>query len=264
MSTSFPVAQYRVRFAGETDVGRAREVNEDHLYLPESERLCLVADGMGGHASGEVASRVAVEAVVEYFHSTAEEAPVTWPYYVDFEHRLAERRLQAAIQLANRRVFETAQAEAPMQGMGTTMVACLFTDHEVLLGHVGDSRAYRLRDGTIEQLTEDHSLLSDYVKLGKLDASAVSDFPHKNVIVRALGMKPTTRVDLRREPLRLGDIYVLCSDGLCGMVSDPEIHDIVAAEPDLDAAATRLVEAANAAGGADNITVALARLEEAT
>jgi PPM family protein phosphatase len=263
MSTSFPLGSMRVRFAGETDVGRTREVNEDHLYLPDVERLCLVADGMGGHASGEVASRVAVDAVVEYFHNTADEAPVTWPFRVDFDHHLAERRLRAAVQLANRRVWEAAGKDEKLRGMGTTMVACLFTDHEVMLAHVGDSRAYRVRDGTIEQLTEDHSLFSDYVKLGRLEAHSASEFPHKNVIVRALGMKPSTRIDLRREPLRQGDLYLLCSDGLPGMVADEDIRAIVAQDSDLDAVAAALIAAANAAGGADNITVALARLEAA-
>jgi protein phosphatase len=254
----------RVRFAGETDVGRTREVNEDHLYLPEEERLCLVADGMGGHASGEVASRLAVDTVIEYFRNTADEVPVTWPFFMDFDHHLAERRLRAAMQLANRKVFEASGRDPQLRGMGTTLVACLFTDHEVMLAHVGDSRGYRVRDGIIEQLTEDHSLFSDYVKLGRLDATSSADFPHKNVIVRALGMKPSTRIDLRREPLRLGDVYVLCSDGLSGMIGDQEIRQIVAEESNLDAAASRLVAAANAAGGVDNITVALARLEEST
>jgi protein phosphatase len=254
----------RVRFAGESDVGRTREVNEDSLYLPEEERFCIVADGMGGHASGEVASRLAVETAVDYFRNTAEEPPVTWPFLVDFDHHQAERRLRAAIQLANRRVFEAAERDPHLRGMGTTMVACVFTEHEVLLAHVGDSRAYRIRNGVIDQVTEDHSLFSDYVKLGRADANAAGDFPHKNVIVRALGMKPSTRIDLRREPLRLGDVYVLCSDGLSGMIGDEDIRQIVTQEPDLDHAASLLVAAANAAGGADNITVALARLEESS
>jgi len=254
----------RVRFAGETDVGRTREANEDHLYLPEEERFCIVADGMGGHASGEVASRVAVETAVEYFRNTTDEAPVIWPFFVDFDHHLAERRLRAAMQLANRRVFEAASRDPSLRGMGTTMVACVFTDHEVLFAHVGDSRAYRIRNGAIEQITEDHSLFSDYVKLGRVDADSAGDFPHKNVIVRALGMKPSARIDLRRESLLLGDVYVLCSDGLSGMIGDDDIRHIVSEEPDLDHAASLLIAAANAAGGADNITVALARIEEST
>jgi protein phosphatase len=145
--------------------------------------------------------------------------------------------------------------------MGTTLVSALFADDALVIGHVGDSRVYRLRDGRLAQLTEDHSLLNDYVKMKHLSAEEIAAFPHKNVIVRALGMKSTVQVDVLVEHPRLGDVYVLCSDGLSGMLPDEEIEQLVAGEPDLDRLCDRLIAGANGNGGLDNITVVAARVE---
>jgi protein phosphatase len=251
----------RVRFAGETDVGMKRTHNEDNLYLPDEERLIMVADGMGGHAAGDLASKLAIETVASFFHSTAEDARITWPFMVDRDNRFDENRLVTGIKLANLKIFEMAQRDNRSRGMGTTLVTCLFCDDEVIVAHVGDSRVYLCRDGKIRQITEDHSLLNDYIKMKRIAPEDVDRFPHKNVIVRALGMKETVAVDILHETPRIGDIFLLCSDGLSGMVEADEMFSVLSTEKDLDRCCERLVEMANAAGGVDNITVALARLE---
>lgn len=261
MSTTFPLDGLRVRFAGDTNVGMKRAHNEDSLHLPADERLAIVADGMGGHASGEVASMMAVQTVVDHWRATADEQTLTWPFKVDRAHQGELNRLVTGIKIANQKIFEQAQRDPACKGMGTTIVTSLFLDDLVVVGHVGDSRVYRLRDGEIEQLTEDHSLINDYIKMKRMTAEEAEAWPHKNVIVRALGMKEAVQVDVVSEKPRLGDVYILCSDGLSGMIKDDKIRDLVLTEPDLDKAADRLIAAANAAGGADNITVVLARIE---
>lgn len=261
MSTSFPMDGMRVRFAGETDVGMKRTHNEDYLYLPDEERLVMVADGMGGHASGDLASRLAVDTVVDFFRATAEEPAVTWPFLLDRENRQHENRLITGIKLANLKIFEAAQRNPRFRGMGTTIVSCFFCEDLVLVAHVGDSRVYQMRNGTLRQVTEDHSLLNDYIKMKRISPEEVDRFPHKNVIVRALGMKETVAVDIIREQPQVGDVYLLCSDGLSGMVIDDEMRKILESEKDLDRSCEKLIELANGKGGVDNITVALARLE---
>jgi protein phosphatase len=261
MSTSFPMDGKRVRFSGDTNVGMKRDHNEDAFYLPLNERLAIVADGMGGHASGEVASRMAVDTIVSYFRETESDQPLTWPFKVDRGHSQTINRMTTAIKLANQQIFEEAERKPECHGMGTTVVSTLFLDDVIIIGHVGDSRLYRMREGGIEQVTEDHSLLNDYIKMKKLSASEIASFPHKNVIVRALGMKSSVEVDVIVDHPRLGDLYVLCSDGLSGMVSDTEIAGLAIEEPELDKLCERLIATANENGGADNITVVCARLE---
>jgi PPM family protein phosphatase len=261
MSSSFPLDGMRVRFAGETNVGMKRAHNEDSFFLPESERLAIVADGMGGHASGEVASRMAVETIAGFFRATQDEQQLTWPFKMDRGHRYDVNRMVTAIKLANLKIHEQAQKDPNCHGMGTTVVATLFADGALIVGHVGDSRLYRRRDGRFEQITEDHSLLNDYIKIKHLSAEEIANFPHKNVIVRALGMKDSVQVDVHIDSPRLGDIYVLCSDGLSGMVKDQEISDMVVGERDLDVLCGRLITAANKNGGLDNITVVTIRVE---
>jgi protein phosphatase len=251
----------RVRFSGDTNVGMKRTHNEDAFHLPVDERLAIVADGMGGHASGEVASQMAVETVVEHFRATADEQVLTWPFKLDRGAMAEKNRLATAIKLANLKIHEQAQRDAACKGMGTTLVSIVFLDTTALIGHVGDSRVYRVRDGRITQLTEDHSLINDYIKMKRMTAEEAEHWPHKNVIVRALGMKETVQVDVLGEQPQIGDCYLLCSDGLSGMVTDQQILDLVTREQDLDKAADRLIAAANANGGVDNITVVLARVE---
>ena len=261
MSTSFPLDGLRVRFAGETNVGMKREHNEDSYYLPKSERLAIVADGMGGHASGEVASRLAVETIVSFFEDTGHDRPLTWPFKIDHGQKREIDRLVTSIKLANLKIHEEAQRNPACRGMGTTLVSTMFTEDALIVGHVGDSRVYRLREGLFDQLTEDHSLLNDYIKMKNLSAEEIAAFPHKNVIVRALGMKSTVQVDVIVEQPRLGDVYVLCSDGLSGMVTDTEIAEVVANERDLNKVCDRLIAMANSNGGLDNVTVVAIRIE---
>ena len=261
MSTSFPLDGMRVRFSGETNLGITRDHNEDSFFLPTRERLAIVADGMGGHASGEVASRLAVETVVSHFQSTENEQELTWPYKVDRGNRFHINRLVSAIKLANLKIHEEAERNSDCRGMGTTLVSTLFADGSLVIGHVGDSRLYRLRGCRLEQMTQDHSQLNDYIKMKRLSPAEIANFQHKNVIVRALGMKPSVEVDVIVDQPRLGDLYLLCTDGLSGMVPDQELTELAASEPDLDKLCERLVSAANAHGGLDNITVVCARLE---
>jgi protein phosphatase len=251
----------RVRFAGETNIGLKRQHNEDSFFLPEEDRLAIVADGMGGHASGEVASKMAVQSVAEHFRATQEEAELTWPYKLDHSDRFDANRLVTGIKLANLQIYDRAQHDEACHGMGTTIVATLFLDDKVVIGHVGDSRVYRWRDGHLTQLTEDHSLLNDYIKMKRLSSDDAGKFPHKNVIVRALGMKESVQVDLLSDPHRVGDVYLMCSDGLSGMVDDAGLAFVLSDEPDVDLACDRLIQAANRAGGVDNITCVLGRIE---
>src|SRR5262249_27527159 len=155
-----------------------------------------------------------------YFRDTQDDPELTWPYKLEHGDRFVCNRLITGIKLANLKVHERAQRDERCHGMGTTIVAALFLDHRVIIGHVGDSRVYRYRQGRLVQLTEDHSLINDYIKMRRLSADEVGKFPHKNVIVRALGMKESVQVDLITEQLEVGDIYVLCSDGLSGMLND--------------------------------------------
>jgi protein phosphatase len=170
-----------------------------------------------------------------------------------------ENRLITGIKLANLRIYESAQRDARQRGMGTTIVTMFAVEDGVYIAHVGDSRVYRIRDAQMEQLTEDHSLLNDYIKMKRLTPEEIANFPHKNVIVRALGMKDTVKVDTRFEQPKKDDVYLLCSDGLSGPVSDSEALEIANTSPDLKTAASRLIERANANGGPDNITVVLCR-----
>jgi len=240
-----------------------RTHNEDNFSIIEESGLYIVADGMGGHASGEVASRLAVETIVGFFKATQDDQQLTWPFKMDHGHRFDVNRMVTAIKLANLKIHEQAQKDPRCHGMGTTVVSTLFVDRALVVGHVGDSRLYRRRDGVLKQLTEDHSLLNDYIKMKNLSPDEIAAFPHKNVIVRALGMKDTVQVDVHVDAPALGDLYLLCSDGLSGMVKDDEIESIILGENDLDALCERLITTANQNGGLDNITVVAIRVEDA-
>ena len=249
----------RIEVAGRSHVGMKRNHNEDALLVLADEQLYCVADGMGGHASGEIASRIAIEELEDFYRRTSKDADLTWPYKMDRTRNYEENRLATGIKLANTRIYETAGTDASYRGMGTTIVSLHFADGDVYVGHVGDSRAYCLRAGALRQMTEDHSLLNDYLKAKKLTAEEIDAFPHKNVIVRALGMKDTVQVDVDRFNVSDGDVYLLCSDGLSGMVNDEALVNAVQASTDLEATCTQLIELANAAGGNDNITCILLR-----
>lgn len=248
----------KIRYAAKTDVGMKRTHNEDYFSLIEDEQLFLVADGMGGHASGEVASKMAAETIGEFYQRTREDEDATWPYKMDRSLSYIENRLVCGIKLANLRIFETSNRDLRYKGMGTTIVSTLISGDKIYVGHVGDSRVYRVREGGIQQLTRDHSLLEDY-KEAKPDMTEEEErnFPHKNVITRALGMRETVQVDIRSHQIKSGDVYILCSDGLSGMVVDDQICQIASNAKSLERAVAELVDAANRNGGTDNVTTLL-------
>src|SRR2546421_3548727 len=225
-----------VEKASLTDVGRQRQGNEDS-YLEQSP-LFAVADGMGGARAGEVASRIAVEMLAG--SSPADGSP--------------ERHLAEVTKEANRQIYEKAQADSQLAGMGTTLTAALVTGREVAIGHVGDSRLYRLRDGQLERLTQDHSLVEEFVRQGKLTPEEAENHPQRSIITRALGPEAEVEVDTVTYPGRGGDVYMICSDGLTGMVSEDDLAEIIERSDTLDQAAKDLIAAAHKRGGKDNIT----------
>jgi protein phosphatase len=248
----------KIQFAGSTHVGMKRTHNEDSFFLLGDENLYIVADGMGGHASGEVASQIAVETLANFFIDTSRDEEITWPYKEERYFNYDQNRLCTGVKLSNRRVYETAQSDLRYRGMGTTVVALMCGANGAYIGHVGDSRGYLIRAESIALLTEDHSLLNDYLKLHDLSPQEVEAFPHKNVIVRALGMKDTVDVDMSELDPRPGDTYLLCTDGLSGMVSEADmLREVVDSKGDLELACQSLIARANAAGGTDNVTVIL-------
>jgi serine/threonine protein phosphatase PrpC len=238
--------------AGVTDVGRQRVHNEDRFILLPEFNVFVVADGMGGHQSGEVASRIAANSIASYFRNGTG------------GRRAVGERLRAAVAHANAKIFARADDSRSHRGMGTTVVAAAFAkeEGELYVAHAGDSRCYRMRRGELSQLTRDHSLISDaLLEHPDLSETDLAYLP-RNVITRALGIGPTVDVDLRVDKVEFGDLYLLCSDGLHGVVSDEEISEILGDHPVLTDACTRLIERANAHGGKDNITAVLLRIEE--
>jgi serine/threonine protein phosphatase PrpC len=248
--------------AGLSDVGLQREHNEDSFLVLNEYDLYVVADGMGGHRAGDVASRIATETISEFFKSTAND-DVTWPFHFDTNLSEEENRLLTGIRVANRQIFERSTRSREYQGMGTTVVGAMFSPKKqrMYIGHVGDSRCYRVREGKIQQLTRDHSLINDYlVAMPDLTEEQRSELP-KNVITRALGMQDQVVVDLQHDDPHTGDVYILCSDGLSGMMTDEEIQQIVTSSTDIRVACKKLIERANEQGGEDNITAVVIQIE---
>jgi protein phosphatase len=238
---------------GLTDVGRRRTVNEDAYLVDDRLGLYVVADGMGGHAAGEVASREAVETV----HGMVSRElglvdALTDPDPGSATLRRAQRLVESAVQAATYMVFAIAQNEPDQQGMGTTVSALLLAGTHGLTAQVGDSRIYRVRDGLAEPLTEDHTLVAWQVKQGLISEEEAARSPHRNVITRAVGSREYVQVDTTAFEVQPGDSFVLCSDGLHGYVRDEEIPGVVDLGPAL--ATKRFVELANERGGRDNIT----------
>jgi len=238
------VALRIVEQAGRTDVGRQRTANEDSLVVRPP--LFAVADGMGGAKAGEVASAVAVEAVEQARESSE---PI-------------EAQLAGIVRDANRRIYELAVADESRRGMGTTLTLAKVHGGEVSLAHVGDSRAYRMRDGELSQLTRDHSLVAELERSGQITPEAAEHHPQRSIITRALGPERDVEVDTYTLAGREGDVFLICSDGLTSMISDEEVSSILHSATSLDDAAGALVRAANQSGGKDNITVILFRLGE--
>ena len=231
-----------------TDTGRQRRDNEDSAYVRVP--LFVVADGMGGAQAGEVASALAVE---EFRKGLPDSDP---------EHPTAERRLAQRVQTANRRIYDTAQVEHEHSGMGTTLTAVYLDDSDLAIAHVGDSRAYVFRDGELTRLTHDHSLVEELMRRGKLTPEQAAEHPQRSIITRALGIEPEVEVDTWTFPGRGGDVVLLCSDGLTSMIDESQIAEVLRSESDLERVGERLIHEANEAGGRDNITVVMFRLED--
>jgi len=229
--------------AHKTDTGRQRHANEDSYYARAP--MFAVADGMGGAQAGEVASRIAAGAF--------ERGQVS-------DDPSAEGQLEEIAQKANREIHKLAQKDSSRAGMGTTLTAALLRDDEVALGHVGDSRAYVLRNGKLKRLTKDHSLVEELRRQGRLTEEQAEEHPQRSIITRALGPEPSVNVDTMTFPARDGDVFLLCSDGLTTMVSDEEIREILVRSKTLRSAVNRLVDAANRGGGRDNITAVAFRV----
>jgi PPM family protein phosphatase len=252
----------RVVASGHSDVGLQREHNEDTFAVMPEFNLVIVADGMGGHRAGDVASRLATESMGEFFKKTAME-DATWPFHFDASMSEEENRLITAIRVANRQIYEHGVRSRDLRGMGTTVVGALYSvkKGKMYIGHVGDSRCYRVRGGQIELLTRDHSLFNDYLAaMPDMSEEQRSELP-KNVITRALGMQDSVEVDIMGVECSEGDFYVLCSDGLSGMLADEEILQVVTEHHDVDQACRRLVTMANEHGGEDNVTVVVVRVD---
>jgi PPM family protein phosphatase len=230
--------------AGRSDPGRRRRRNEDAYVVAPP--LFAVADGMGGAQAGEVAARLATAAFREYHEA---------------DDLAGEQRVAAIIQEANRRIYERARVDTDVSGMGTTVTAALVEEGRIIIGHVGDSRAYRLRAGRLEQLTDDHSLVADLVRGGRISPEEAETHPQRSVITRALGTDPEVDVDSLSVDAEIGDLYLICSDGLTTMIGDDEILAILERAKSLEHAGKDLVKAANRRGGEDNVTVVLFSVE---
>jgi serine/threonine protein phosphatase PrpC len=244
---------FHLEFASLTDTGRARSNNEDAVKVDGALGLAVLADGMGGYNAGEIASDMAVNAVqadlASWFQRTS--GP-----YGDADLRGA---LVHSAQAANHAVFHAANSRPEYAGMGTTLVTALFAEQRVWVGHIGDSRAYRLRGGQLSQVSRDHSLLQEQIDAGLLTPEEASYSMHRNLVTRAVGVEPDVELELHPHDLRAGDVVLLCSDGLSDMLPDLQIAQVMRAHEALEAMAQALVDAANAAGGRDNIAVILIR-----
>lgn len=238
-----------------TDVGRKRKHNEDSLAFDKEEGLFIVADGMGGHAAGEVASKITVETIGEFIAATRQKEEATWPFKYNHELDFNSNRLAVAIEKANERVMSAVAAQPWLKGMGTTVVAGLLNEKILSLAHVGDSRAYLLRDGQLSCLTDDHSWVHEQVAAGILTEEEAKTHPLKNVVTRALGGGSSVSPDLQELVFLPRDSYIFCSDGLTTMLSDEEIRDAAVAQTSPKALCEKLVELANEKGGVDNVTV---------
>ena len=246
---------------GGTDVGKKRGHNEDSFGVFREIGLYMVADGMGGHAAGEVASQAAVDTMNGFITSTAGEEDITWPFERDSGMDRASNRLMVGIRLANKAIFDRAQSSSSLKGMGTTVVAALSDKDNLYIAHVGDSRAYRLSGGVLRRLSMDHSYVEEQVQAGLITPAQARTHPLRNMVTRALGVREDVKIDIDSHLMVRGDVYLLCSDGLSGMLTDDEVARIIAScQDDLKSCVERLIKAANDKGGDDNITAVLLKV----
>ena len=253
----------KIEFAELSDTGKVREHNEDATGLNADIGLMVLADGMGGYNAGEVASGIAVQIVTELASEAAQREELN---DVDPHSGLMRQSiiLRDAVYRSNKIIYQTAQSQTHCEGMGTTIVACMFYDDRVSIAHVGDSRAYRLRGESFEQVTLDHSLLQELVDRGFYSHEEAQRSTNRNYVTRALGVEPTVEVEVHEHDVLPDDIYLLCSDGLPDMVEDDDIHLTISTfNASLDVVGQQLIDLANDHGGRDNVSVMLAQVKEA-
>jgi len=253
----------KIKMLAKSDVGKQREINEDYWGIFEEENLAILCDGMGGHNAGAHASRLAVSTIRYMFHFLDEDQHLTIASDLHEDYPKIAARLVSSIRLANRHIFNRAIGNKKYRGMGTTVSALAIRDETVCICHVGDSRVYRLRDQQIELLTQDHSWLNELIQDHEIDEAEALKFEKKNVITRALGLAPSVKIDVKIESAKTGDLFLLCSDGLTGGVSQEEILQIISENRDsLNTAADQLIDFANLVDGSDNITITLVEIVE--
>jgi len=243
-----------------TDPGMVRSHNEDSIAADAANGLVVLADGMGGYNAGEVASGMATTVIITEMQQILATAR---PYDVDqrTNQEIATRLVREQVLKANTSIYQAAQSQPQYAGMGTTLVTCLFYDNRILVAHLGDSRLYLLRGVSFRQVTRDHSLLQEQIDSGLITAEQAKKAQHKNLVTKALGIDPTVEPELHEYPTKAGDIYLLCSDGLCDMVEDDDIGmTLQALGGNLKLAAQQLVQMANDNGGRDNVSVILVRV----
>jgi serine/threonine protein phosphatase PrpC len=254
-----------LELASKTDTGRIRSKNEDAIALSLVHGIAILADGMGGYSAGEVASRIATDVLLESLENGLDRLESQMQDLLTTRGRQIQNLMVESIQRANSAIIEAARVEPEYQGMGTTLVAALFHNDKITVAHVGDSRAYRFRQGELTQITRDHSLLQEQIDAGLISPEWARFSQNKNLVTRALGVDPEMEVEIHDHPIEPGEIYLLCSDGLSDMLTDEEIHDtLILCGSALQTACDVLVQKANDNGGHDNISVILARVQSHT
>lgn len=244
-------------FCAKTDPGRARDNNEDSVVYDESTLTAVLADGMGGYNAGEIASGMATAFIKSELSRWLTEAGP------GIKAKEVRRAMEICVDNANRSIFNSANSNASYAGMGTTLVVGVFKDDRLVLGHIGDSRCYRLREGLLEQITKDHSLLQEQMDAGLITPEQAATSPIKNLVTRALGVDEYVLLDVNEHLVQVGDLYLMCSDGLSDMIDDDAIDKIVTSELPLEQKADQLIVQANENGGRDNISVLLVEVQEA-
>ena len=254
----------RVSSAAATDKGLRRSTNEDCFSVREVLGLFVVADGMGGHAAGEVASQAAMEGIVAFVEATQEMSPdQTWPIPFDPGQSVNANRLRAGFRMGNRRLAAQIASSSQLRGMATTAVAVLIDGGTGTLAHVGDSRVYRLQGGQLERLTRDHSWVEEQIRVGALSEAAARQHPWRNIVTRALSGSEDLEVDVQEVALKPGDRLLLCSDGVFTVLSDDQIGEVLRRETGLDLLCHALIQGANDGGGPDNVTAVVLEVDAA-
>ena len=241
----------------DTDPGLARDNNEDAVAFDAQTGLCILADGMGGYNAGEVASGMACAFIKSEMSRWLSQAGL------HANGKEVKRAMEICVQNANHSIFNAANSNPQYTGMGTTLVVAVFQAERLVLGHIGDSRCYRLRSGEFQQITKDHSLLQEQIEAGLITPEQALTSANKNLVTRALGVEDSVLLDVSEHRVEVGDVYMMCSDGLSDMVRDQPIADIMVSDVSLEQKATRLIAAANEGGGRDNISVVLMHAKEA-